>query len=188
MKMTRSLWAIVGLMFLSLSLVGCMETDKANKLIDAGNKSIEDANKVSADAGKKMTELFSGDNLTHFPENRDALKSKVDEVNGLLDKSITSLKAAADKFDEASKLKIDDKLKDYYMAKAQSYRKKAEVDETAKKQTALLTDASIDSVEALKPKLDTLEEQLNKLQKEQNDFEDKAKKIQTDNPNLFKKS
>jgi chromosome segregation ATPase len=186
MKMTRSLWAIVSLVFLSLSLVGCMETDKANKLVDEGNKSIDEANKVSADAGKKMTDLF--DNLAHFPENRDALKSKVDEVNGLLDKSITNLKAAADKFEEASKLKIDDKLKDYYVAKAQSYRKKAEVDETAKKQTALLTDASIDDMDALRAKMDPLQEQLNKLQKEQNDFEDKAKKIQSDNPNLFKKS
>ena len=187
MKMTRHFWAIAGMVLVALSFVGCQETQKANALVDVGNKSVEEANKASTEAGSKFSQLFSDENIKDFPENRDALKSKVAEVNGLFDKSIASLKTAADKFEEASKLKVDDKFKDYLTTMAQTYRKKAEIDETAKRQSALLGDASIQDSETLASKMGTLGEQVTKLQKEQSDLEAKAKKIQTDNPSIFKK-
>ncbi len=187
MKMTRHFWAVAGLLLLSLSLVGCQETEKANALVDVGNKSVEEANKAATEAGNKLTQLFSEENLTNFPENRAALQSKVTEVNGLFDKSIASLKAAAEKFEEASKLKLDDKFKEYLTTMAQSYRKKAEIDETAKKQSSLLSDTSIEDVEALVSKIGSVSEQVNKLSKERTELDDKAKKIQTDNPSIFKK-
>lgn len=185
---TRYVWAIAGMVLLALSLVGCQETQKANALVDVGNKSVEEANKLSAEARKKTDDLFGAESMKDFPENRAELKSKVDDVNGLLDKSITSLKSAAEKFEEASKLKIDDKLKEYYTTKAQSYRKLADINETAKKQTSLLTDASISERDGLVSKLEPLDEQIKKMQKELDDLEAKAKKIQTDNPKLFQKS
>ena len=185
--MTRNFWGGAGLFLLVLSLVGCMETGKANELVDVGNKSVDEANKASTDAANKFSELFSQANITDFPENRDALKSKVAETAGLFDKSIASLKTAADKFEEASKLKVDDKFKEYLTTMAQSYRKKADVNESAKKMVLLLGDTSIDGPEGLVSKMQPLKEQNDKLKKEQSDLEAKAQKIQTDNPSIFKK-
>src|SRR5262249_12920845 len=153
---------------------GCMETGKANELVGAGNKSVEEANKLSADAGKKITDLFSQEGLKDFPENRAALKAKVDDVVSVLDKSSANLKSAAEKFEEASKLKIDDKLKDYYTAKAQSYRKLAEINEDTKKQAQMLNDESITDHQELAAKLTPIDEEKNRLQKELKDLEDKA--------------
>ncbi|GEM_PF-1673260 len=188
MKMTRHFWAVAGLLLLSLSLVGCQETGKANALVDVGNKSVEEANKLSAEARTKSEELFKAAGGEDFPNNRASLKAKIDEVNGILDKSITSLKNAAEKFEEAAKLKIDDKLKEYYTAKAQSYRKLAEINETSKKQTLVLNDTSIEDRDTLISKLEPMDTQIQNLQKELNTLEEKAKKIQTDNPKLFQKS
>ena len=187
MKMTRNFWAVAGLCLLALTLVGCMETGKANELIDVGNKSVDEANKASTEAANKFGELFATENISEFPENRDSLKSKVAETTGLFDKSITSLKTAADKFEEASKLKLDDKFKEYLTTMAQTYRKKAEVNESAKKQALLLSDTSIDGPEALASKMQSLSEQTSKLKKEASDLDAKAQKIQTDNPSIFKK-
>ena len=187
MKITRHFWAVAGLFLLALTLVGCQETGKANELVDVGNKSVDEANKAATEAKNKFGELFTKENITDFPENRDSLKSKVAEVAGLFDKSVTNLKSAADKFEEASKLKLDDKFKEYLTTMAQSYRKKAELNETAKKTVLLLSDTSIDGPEGLASKMQPLNEQTNKLQKEAGDLEAKAQKIQTDNPSIFKK-
>ena len=180
-------WAVAGVCLLALTLVGCMETGKANELVDVGNKSLDEANKAATEAANKSGELFATEVITDFPENRDSLKSKVAETAGLYDKSITGLKAAADKFEEASKLKVDDKFKEYLTTMAQSYRKKAELNENAKKMVLLLSDTSIDGPEALASKMPSFNEQTNKLKKEASDLDAKAQKIQTDNPSIFKK-
>src|SRR5262249_9816464 len=108
------------------------DVKQMNEFVDAGNKSVEEANKQTAVAGKKLAALFGEENLKDFPENRASLKPKVDEVVALLDKSIANLKDAAEQFESASKLKLDDNLKDYYTTKAQSFRKLADLNELSK--------------------------------------------------------
>jgi hypothetical protein len=188
MKTRKQLWAVSILLLAALCLAGCtdQEAEKGNALVDAGNKSLEEANKQTADAQKQLSDLLT--EAEHdFPENRAALKGKVDAVTSLYDQCLANLKIAAEKYEAVSKLKIDDKLKDYYSTLAQSYRKMADQREISKKQAKLVTDESIQEHEEFVSKVNAFGADKDKLQAEVTSMQDKAKKIQTDNPGLFGK-
>jgi hypothetical protein len=167
---------------------GCkdQEAEKANELVAAGNQSLEEANKQGADALKQLTDLLN-ETAHNFHEDRAALKGKVDEVISAYDKVIANLKNGAEKYEAVSKMKIDDKLKDYYSTLAQSYRKMIDQRELAKKQAKLVTDESITEQEEFVSKVNSLGADKDKLQAEVTSLQDKAKKIQADNPGVFAK-
>jgi len=184
MKTTRYLGA-VSIFLMPLALAACMETGKYNEYAGKANKAISEQIKQDEDAGQKGKAL--NESLKDFPENRDALKSQADEVIALFDKSVTSLKTAAESWEAASKLNIDDKLKDYASAQAQYCRKEAEANEYGKKTFQLVNDPSITSLEELQTARESITEQLKTLLKEGEDYLQKATKIANDNPTLFKK-
>jgi hypothetical protein len=183
MRMKKHLWVVSILLLAALGLAGCKDQDA---LVDTGNKSLEEGNKQTADAQKQLTDLLN-ETAHNFHEDRAALKGKVDEVVSAYDKSIASLKNGAEKYEEISKLKIDGKLKDYYSTLAQSYRKMVDQREISKKQAKLVTDESIAEQEEFVSKVNSLAADKDKLQAEVTGLQDKAKKIQADNPGVFTK-
>lgn len=188
MRTRTQLRAISILLLAALCLAGCKDLDaeKANELLAAGNKPLEEANQQTADAQKQLVDLIN-EAEHYFPEDRAALKGKVEAVTSLYDKCIANLKNGAEKYEAISKLKIDDKLKEYYATLAQSYRKMVDQREISKKQANLVTDASIHEHEEFVSKVSALGADKDKLQAEVTGLQDKAKKIQTDNPGLFVK-
>lgn len=188
MQTRKQLWAVSILLLTALCLAGCTDQDaeKGNELVAAGNKSIQEANQQGADAQKQLIDLLN-EAEHYFPENRAALKGKVDAVLSLYDQCIANLKNGAEKYEAVSKLKIGDKLKDYYATLAQSYRKMVDQREISKKQANLVTDASIQEHEEFLSKVNSMGADKDKLQAEVTSLQDKAAKIQTDNPDLFRK-
>ena len=188
MKTRKQLGAVSLLLLAAFCLMGCKDQElvKANELVTAGSKPLDDANKQSADAQKQLIDLIK-EAAQDFPESRDGLKGKVDAVVSLYDKTIANLKDGAEKYEAASKLKIDDKLKDYYSTLAQSYRKMVDHIEISKKQAKLATDESIHEHDEFLSKVKSLGADKDKLQAEVMSLQDKAKKIQTDNPSVFEK-
>jgi len=91
---------------------------------------------------------------------------------------------ASKKFDEASKLKIGDKFKEYLTLKSQEFAKRAEHMETATKNSQAVLD-SADAV-ALMAKVTANKPQLEKLDKESKDLKEKADKIQAENKDSIK--
>jgi hypothetical protein len=186
MTTKKQLWAVTILLLAALCMAGCtdQEGEKGNELVSAANKSLEEATQQTADGQKQLVDLLN-EAAQDFPENRAALKSKVDAVVSLYDQCLTNLKNGAEKYEAVSKLKIDDKLKEYYSTLAQSYRKMAEQREISKKQAKLIIDESIHEREEFLSKVNAFGEDKDKLQAEVTSMQDKAKKIQTDNPALF---
>lgn len=188
MKTRKPLWAISIMILAALCMTGCGETGKANELMSAAQKSIEESNKSQAEAGQKFNALFGDESLKDFPEDRAALRSKADEVISLLEKTNAGYKDAADKFESASKLDVDAKIKEFLSLRAQYARKRVESNEyIAKQMVPLVKDESIQDSSELAEKFQQRKEQAQKLTQEEVEIDNKATQIQKDNPNLFKK-
>jgi hypothetical protein len=175
---------IAVLMLLAVGLAcsgsGSEETDKANKLVDDGNAAITDGKKSMTDAQEKITTMM-GTDVKHLAEAR----TLASEAIRLYDQAEDKCKAAASKYDDASKLKIDDKFKDYLATKVKEYNKRAELIEALKAVPQALIDAQ--SRDAFTSRASAANQKAESLGKDADDLATQADKIQKDNPNSFKK-
>jgi hypothetical protein len=159
------------------------ETDAANKLVADGNAAINEGNKLATDAGAKNDQIFDGMG-GDFEADKEKFTATAKEVVDGLTKSAAKYREASKKFEEASKLKIDDKFKEYLTLKSQEFSKRAEQMDIGKGNAQALLDSSdgpsmMAKINANKPKLET-------LSKESADLETKAEKIRSENKEKIK--
>lgn len=161
-----------------LACSGGDETEKANKLVADGNTAITEGNKLATDFGPKLDKLYVG--LTNdFEADKERLSPQAKEIADGLTKSGDKYRDASKKFDEASKLKINDKFKEYLTLKAQEFSKRAEQMDVGKgKAQALIDGKDGDSVIA---KVKDANTKIDKLEEESKDLDAKASKIQAEN-------
>jgi len=180
-NLAATLIAISILLGIGLACSGASdETDKANALVNDGNAAVTDGKKFMTDATEKITTMM-GTDVKHLAEAR----TLANEAIRLYDQAEDKCKAAAGKYDEASKLKIDDHFKEYLAAKVKEYNKRAEVIETLKSVPQALVDAQ--SKDAFTSRANAANQKAESLSKEADDLAQQADKIQKDNPNSFKK-
>src|SRR5215468_3369312 len=89
------------------------DTDKANKLVDEGNAAVEQFRKLVGDAEAKKDEMMR----TDVRRMADA-RARAAEAIAAYDQAAAKCKEAASKFDEASRLNVGDKFKQYLILKA----------------------------------------------------------------------
>ena len=181
--------ALLAFMLMVAFVLACSslgnETEKANKLVDEGNALVEEGNKLGQDAAAKNKELF--DNIEDFPSNREDLKKPAKELSDIIDKGTEKFRDAAKKFDEASKLKLDDKFKEYLSLKSQEFNKHADHIEALKGIPNAVMDESVKDLRALNTKITAVNQQVEKVGKEWKDLEAKADKVREENKDKFKK-
>lgn len=179
----RSLTALV---LLVLAILACKntstsnETDKANKLVDEGNAAVQDAKKAVSDAEAKKDQMMKTD-IRRLAEAR----VRAAEAIAAYDKAAEKCKAAAAKYDEASRLQISDKFKQYLMLKVKEYNKRAEMVEAAKGTPQALIESTNRSSFIIRANSNN--SKVDQLYKEAEDIGAQAEKLQKDNPDLFKK-
>ncbi len=182
-----SIWLVVLLAAISLSMA-CDggQTDEANKLVNEGNTFIDKSKATDSKIGSLSKELLgenwvnAEDNVKYVADN----KAKFDELVGLDEQNEKAMTEAAGKFDQASKLKVDDKFKEYLGLKSQEFKKLAE---KYKSEATFLKSllAEKDSDKAGKLSEDYAKKSA-EIMKEAADITAKAEKIMKDNPTLFK--
>jgi hypothetical protein len=155
------------------------ETEKANKLVTEGNAAVQEANKFITDAEEKKDKMLHT-KVSQLAEARTLAK----EAIAAYDKAQDKCKEAAKKYDEASKLKISDKFKEYLVLKTKEYNKRAEVVETAKGTPQALLDSENQKSFITRAKANN--EKVDALGKEADDFAGQSDKLQKDNPDIFK--
>jgi hypothetical protein len=155
------------------------ETDKANKLVDEGNAAVQEAKKAVSDAEAKKDQMMKTD-IRRLAEAR----VRAAEAIAAYDKASEKCKAAAAKYDEASRLQVSDKFKQYLMLKVKEYNKRAELVQTAKGVPQALIDS--ESRQGWISKANAVNEKVTQLGKEADDLGAQAEKIQKDNPDIFK--
>ena len=175
----------MGLIILCLAC-GNAQMDEANKLINEANALI-DKTKPSSEKADNLINDLMGSKMTaaeDIDQYKTDNKAKFDEIVSLSEQSEKNISEAAGKFEQASKMQLDDKFKEYVGLKAQEFKKRAERYKT----TAAFVKAFLAEKDAAKA--DQLIADYNKkdadLLKEANDLGAKAEKIVKDNPNLFK--
>ena len=146
MKMNWRVSSAFGVSLFLLGILACNislgnETEKANKLVDEANTAIQDGKKFLADAEEKKARMLQT-NVSQLAEAR----TTANEAIRAYDQAEDKCKEAASKCEEASKLKIGDKFKDYLTLKVKEYNKRAELVETLKATPQALIDSQVEPV------------------------------------------
>jgi hypothetical protein len=185
MNTPRHANAFMALLLLVAVVLACSstsgnETEKANQLGDEGNAAVKEGKQFAIDADAKKDKMLQT-KVSQLAEARTLAK----EAIALYEKAEGKCKEAAKKYDEASKLKISDKFKEYLGIKVKEYNKRAELVEAMKGTPQALLDSESRASFISRAKENTAKvEQLNK---EAEDLAGQAKKLEADNPDMFKK-
>ncbi len=175
--------AFVAFALLITAVLACSsggnDTEKANKLVDEGNASVQDAKKDITDAESLKQKMLSMD-VSQLDEARSTAK----EAIAAYEKAEAKCKEAASKYDEASRMKLNDKFKEYLALKVKEYNKRAEMVAMAKGVPQALIDS--ESRAGWINKANDVNTKVDKLRQEADDLGAQADKIQKDNPDIFK--
>lgn len=181
-----TLWLVVLLAAISFSMACGGEEDGANKLVNEANDAINKSKANDAKINSLSKELLGDawvnaeDNAKYFADS----KAKVDELVGLDEQNEKAMNEAAGKFEQASKMKVDDKFKEYLGLKSQEFKKLAE------KYKAEYTFLKAVSAEKDNDKAGKMAEEYSKksadIMKEATELAAKSDKITKDNPTIFK--
>lgn len=187
MKNVTAILAVLMMIFAGLACSGD-ETDKANVLVDEANKFVADGNKNVQDADTKGKEF---DKMVADAEGTRAEQDKLTEFGNkelipLYDKMKDNFQKAGEKFEAAGKLKVNDKYKEYLETKAAEFKKRAEYAESLKAVPKSLADSKNKDAYFAAAKKDN--EKSEAIANEAKTLADKATKIQTENPGIFKKN
>ena len=182
-KKNYSLGMFISLLLLIAVVLACSsggnETEKANKLVDEGNSAVQEAKKDLTEAEQLKQKMLTTD-VSHLDDARSTAK----EAIAAYEKAEAKCKQAAAKYDEASRLKLNDKFKEYLTLKVKEYNKRAELVQTAKGVPQALIDS--ESRQGWITKANSINEKVDQLGKEADDIGAQAEKIQKDNPDIFK--
>lgn len=158
------------------------KTSEANKLVAEGNTAIDEGNKLATDASAKNEKVFN--EVINYDMDKEKLSGTAKEAVDGMTKSAEKFREASKKFDEASKLKIGDKFKEYLTLKAQEFTKRAEQMDAAKKDPQAFIDST--DVVSMNTKIQANKLELKRLDKEAKDLEAKAEKIRSENKEMIK--
>ena len=157
------------------------DLDKANKLVDEGNAAVDQVKQFYKEADQKRTEMMQTD-VRRLAEAR----VRAAEAIAAYDKAAEKCKEAASKFDEASRLNVADKFKQYLILKTKEFNKRAELMQAAKDTPQALIESTNRS--SFQNRVASNQSKTDQLYKEAEDLAAQADKIYKDNPDVFKKS
>jgi hypothetical protein len=182
MKKQNKSHALMAMAVLVLVVLACSagdQTEQANKLVSEGNAAVQEGKKFMTEAEELRQKMLHTD-VAQLAEARTIAK----ETIAAYDKAEGKCKEAAKKYEEASKLKIKDKFKEYLALKTKEFNKRAELVEQAKATPQALIDS--ESRASFVSRANTNNEKVDKLSKEADDIAAEAEKLQKDNPDVLK--
>ena len=162
------------------------ETDKANKLVDAANTSIKDANDKAEKGINKLDELDTAVKQIEDEATLEKARATAKSIIADLEKAKDGFTDAGNKFEEASKLKLQDKFKEYLETKGKEMKKRGELAAALLSKPQALIDST--NQEDYQKKLEPVGAKVQSLQKEADDLAAKADKIYEENKAMFKQS
>lgn len=177
---------VVVLISLAVSAWSFFGTRSANKLVDEGNVAVDAGNALVTQAGEKYTALFSVENLTDYPGNRERLKNPAQETADLFGQASQQYRLAAAKYDEATQQNVDKVVAEYWSLKVQEYRKFADAKDVYRGIPLLLLDETVADVEELGRRITAITAQAETLDAEVAQLTTQADKLREDHQDDFK--
>lgn len=159
----------------------------ANKLVDQANKKLEEVKALYVKVEERNTALFSA-KLQTVGQLQAYKKSKSDEAKSIaadFEKAGQMLKEIAKQYDDASRMNVKDKYKEYAKLRSDEYVKRAEAVEVKKGNAQAFME--IDDFKTMVAKFDENNAKSDKLFAEAEEIAAKAKKIEDENKEIFAK-
>jgi len=186
-KMTnpRNFDSLLAVFLLIAAVLACStgtsnsDVAKANQLVNEGNAAVEQGKKFVVEAEDKKNAMLQM-NVRRIAEARVIAAGAI----AAYDKAAEKCKEAAQKYDEASRLKISEKFKQYLMLKVKEYNKRAELVEVAKDTPQALIESTNRSSFVIR--VNSNNEKVASLSKEANELASQADRLQKENPSDFK--
>jgi len=187
---TKSIGGVLTIMMLLIfGLKACglgEQTDEANKLNDEANVIIEKQNELKAKTGELFNELL-GDNLTKVEDikaYKEKNKSKFDELISLIGQVERLGAELTDKYEQAYKLKLPEKYKEYLGIRIQEIKKRAD---GHKLYVPFIKEfLQTNDVDKINKLMEDFNQQTADIAKEADKLSEKAGQIAKDNPNVIK--
>ena len=154
---------------------------EANDLVTVHNADVDKSEPLQKDFSE-ISGLSNADELKKFKSKN---KAKLDELVALTTKMEKTASDAADKYEQASKMKIDDMAKEYFSLQGQALRKSADID----KELLVLLNSTIESKtpKEISKLFDDFTKKRDEYTTASEDLRKKADEISKDHPENFKK-
>jgi hypothetical protein len=179
MRVILTIVAIAGAVF----MMACEQIDEANKLIQSSNKKVAEAatllDKTTSDSSALLSTDF--EDAKDFKAKNEA---KAKEILANYDKCSEMFKAAAKDYEDAGKLKVNDKLKSYLDLKGKQTAKTSEYIAALKGGIQAFLNAQ--DAEALTKLVGEAKTKTEGLEKEVEALNTQVKKFEDDNKDMFK--
>lgn len=184
----KNLTAILAALLLILVGLSCKDKDtqKANDMVAEANKFVTTANENVTKAETKYKEYVDKVEAINSDDKLKAAREFGKELFPLYDAMSENFKKASEKFDEASKLKINEKHKEHLETKAKEMKLRSDYALEMKKIPQALIDS--ENKKKYEENRDKIKENAEKILKEAKELGEKAEKIQKDNPEVFKQN
>jgi len=185
---TKSIGGVLTIMMLLIfGLKACdnAQIDEANKLVDEANVITEKKKELLAKSNELFIELL-GDNLTKVEDikaYKEKNKSKFDELINLTGQIERLGAESTDKYEQASKLKVSEKYKEYLGIKIQEIKKRTDAHKLVVPFIKeFLQTNDVDKINKL---IDDFDKQNTDVTKEIDELSEKAEQFVKDNPKVF---
>jgi hypothetical protein len=173
---------------LALLLVapGCKYFSKeATDQLKEANKLQEEADKLAAKVDEAYNQATQKEDAIKAEKKAKTRQQLNDEEAAIYEQAVADAKAAADKYDQASKLKVDEKYKQYLDLRAQLMRKEGAHLAALRELPTARRDTSLRG-KTLRDKQADIKTRSEKLKKEVDDLKAQADKMQKENGDKFK--
>jgi hypothetical protein len=158
----------------------------------AADDQTKEANKLQEEADQLAAKVDEAYNQTTQKEEAFKAEKKAktrqqlnDEEAAIFDQAVADAKSAAEKYEQASKLKVDEKYKQFLDLRAQLLRKEGAHLAALKELPSARKDASLKG-KTLRDKQADIKTRSEKLKKEVDDLKTQADKMQKENGDKFK--
>lgn len=167
---------------------GGNQTEEANKIVDAANSKLEETKDLYAKTEDRNKALFSA-NVQTVQQLQLYKANKSSEAKSIVadyEKVVEMLKDISRKYDDVSRLNLDEKYKDYAKLKSDEFVKRAEAVNIRKGNA--LAFMEIDDSKTMLSKFDENNTKSDRLFKDAEEIGTKAKKIEEENKDIFKQA
>jgi chromosome segregation ATPase len=182
---TRKLLTAFALAIL-IATPGCKYFSKAaTDQTKEANKLQEDADQLASKVDEAYNQATQKEDAIKAEKKAKTREQLNNEETAIFDQAIADAKSAADKYDQAGKLKIDEKYKQYLELRAQLMRKEGAHLAALKELPSARKDTSLKG-KTLRDKQADIKTRSEKLKKEVDDLKVQAEKMQKENGDKFK--
>jgi hypothetical protein len=171
---------VILLVFLQFNLIGCSlrsEANQAKALVAEANNLLQQQSKIMEGWSREYGKVFAPQNRAQFPSNRDSLRSSAERLITLVDEGSKLGIAAAEKYEQASRLVKSDNERKGMALFASSFRKDVEVDDLFKAQMRLASDEKIKDEKTFNEQFRHLLQSIEQKRKESNKLLSDGKRL-----------